>query len=358
MQLALLIFCLLTIVGAFSAWRQSPLYSLKTTLKLVGSFLLIAVVVAGTSMAIVNGPPNRSPVVEGVAGFLAMLVIGSSASIFIVRITDAHVAQLPPSAKLVTFNRHKVYRWIWRLVVFLLICTAASLVLPSSWNWLPTGLGGFLLLACGPMLSISYMMARRNDRGMSAVIANPWVHWQYSPEKWAQWARNQQEWEEAQEGPWSWKKMMQFVLLCTGLFILGSGFSGGGLRENLILVIGLTGFVMLLVMVAYWFKRTNFDRRYRRLLAAAPEAWFGDEGLFCNGAFVPWILSGKYLLKATAATDIPARVILVFQSFNGSSSVLVTQRIPIPDDYASDLQVLQQKLNARCPTASVHLIVS
>ena len=226
MQLALLIFCLLTIVGAFSAWRQSPLYSLKTTMKLVGSFLLIAVVVAGTSMAIVNGPPNRSPIVEGVAGFLAMLVLGSSASIFIVRITDAHVAQLPPSAKLVTFNRHKVYRWIWRLVVFLLICTVASLVLPSSWNWLPIGLGGFLLLACGPMLSISYMMARRNDRGMSAVIADPWAHWQYTPEQWEQWAKNQQEWEEAQEGPWRWKNAALFVLFCggtlrAGLYILG-----------------------------------------------------------------------------------------------------------------------------------------
>jgi len=358
MQLALLIFCLLTIVGAFSALRQSPLYSLKTTMKLVGSFLLIAVVVAGTSMAIVNGPPNRSPVVEGVAGFLAMLVLGSSASIFIVRITDAHVAQLPPSAKLVTFNRHKVYRWIWRLVVFLLICTVASLVLPSSWNWLPIGLGGFLLLACGPMLSISYMMARRNDRGMSAVIADPWAHWQYTPEQWEQWAKNQQEWEEAQEGPWRWKNAALFVLFCGGLFALGSIFSGDGLQQNVVIVSGLTGFIILLVLLAYWFKRTNFDRRYRRLLVAAPEAWFGDEGLYCNGAFMPWILSGKYLLKATAATDLPARVMFIFQSFNGSSSVLVTQRIPIPDGHLSDLQVLQQKLNSHCPTASVHLITS
>ena len=56
MQFALLIFCLLTIVGAFSAWRKSPLYSLKTTFNLVGGFLLIAAVAAGTSLAIVNGP--------------------------------------------------------------------------------------------------------------------------------------------------------------------------------------------------------------------------------------------------------------------------------------------------------------
>jgi hypothetical protein len=356
MQFVLLIFCFVTIVGAFSAWRKSPLYSLKTTLKLVGGFVLIATVVAGTSMAIVNSPVSRSPVMEGVLAFLAILVLGSGASIFVVRITDAHVAQLPPTTRLVSFNRHKVYRWIWRLMAFVLICAVAALVLPSSWNWLPSGLGGFVLLICGPMLSISFMMARRNDRGMSAVIANPWAHWEYTPEQWVNWAKNQREWEEAQEGPWRWKGAVLFVLFCAGLFALGSLFSGGDLQENVAIVGGLTGFVILLVLLAYWLKRTNFDRRYRRLLSAAPEAWFGDEGLFCNGTYTPWVLSGKYLLKATAAADPPARVMLLFQSFNGSSSVVVTQRIPIPEDHVSDLHVLQKKINVSCPTASVHLV--
>ena len=358
MQFVLLIFCLIIIIGALSAWRRSPLYSLKTSLKLVGAFALIVAVVVGVSLAIVNGPLSRSPVVQGIAGFLAIMLLASGSSIFIVRITDAHVAQLPPSAKLVSFNRHKVYRWIWRLVVFLVICTAAALVLPSSWNWLPIGLGGFMLLLCAPTLSILFMMARRNDRGMSAVIANPWVHWQYTKEKWEQWAKNQREWEEAQEGPWRWKTVLMMVLFSAGLFVLGALFSGSSLKENAIIVSGLTAFVLLLMLVAWWFKLTNFDRRYRRLLAAAPEAWFGNEGLFCNGAYTPWILSGKYLLKATAASDPPACVTLTFQSTNGTSSVLVAQRIPIPDGHFSDLQLLQQKLHAHCPTASVHLVAS
>jgi hypothetical protein len=356
MQIALLIFCFLTIAGAFTGWRRSPLYSVKTTLKLGGGFLLIVAVVAGTTYAIVNGSLTRSPVAQGIAGFVALMALGCGASIFIVRITDAHVAALPPSATLVSFNRHKVYRWIWRLVVFLLINAVASLVLPSSWQWLPEGLGAFVLFLCGPMLSIGYMMARRNDRGMSAVIANPWAHWQYTPEKWAQWAENQREWEIAQEGPWSWKGVSMFVLLCVGLFALGALFSGASLQENEIIVGGLSGLLLLLVAMAYWFKRTNFDRRYRRLLAAAPETWFGDEGLFCNGAYMPWILSGRYLLKATAVMDQPPRLMLIFESFNGSTSTEITQRIPIPDGHIIDLPMLQEKLNAHCPTASVHLI--
>jgi hypothetical protein len=358
MQIALLIFCFLTIAGAFTAWRSSPLYSLKTTFKLIGAFLLIVAVVAGATYAIVNGALFRSPIAEGIAGFVASMVLACASSILIVRITDKHVAQLPPSARLVSFNRHKIYRWIWRLVVFLLINTAACLALPSAWKWLPAALGSFVLFLCGPMLSIAYMMARRNDRGMSAVIASPWAHWQYTPETWAKWAKNQRAWEEAQEGPWSWKGASLFFLLCVGLFGLGALFTGASLEENVIIVSGLSGFLILLTLVAYWFKRTNFDRRYRRLLAAQPEAWLGDEGLFCNGAYTPWILSGRYLLKATAAinpVDAPPRLTLIFESFNGSSSTQITHRVLIPDGHIPDLPMLQEKLKAHCPTASVHL---
>jgi hypothetical protein len=359
MQIALLIFCLITITGAFTAWRRSPLYSLKTTFKLLGAFLLIVTTVAATTYTIVNGALfrslTRSPLSQGIAAFVALLALACASSILIVRITDKHVADLPPSARLVSFNRHKIYRWIWRLVVFLLINTAACLMLPSSWKWLPEGLGPFTLFVCGPMLSIAFMMARRNDRGMSAVIANPWAHWQYTSEQWARWAENQRAWEIAQEGPWSWKGASLFVLFCTGLFALGTLLTGASLRENAIIVGGLTGFIILLTAVAYWFKETNFNRRYRRLLAAQPETWFGDEGLFSNGAYTPWILSGRYLLKATAALDAPPRVTLIFESFNGSTSTQITQRVLIPDGHIADLPMLQQKLKVHCPTASVHL---
>ncbi len=356
MQFVLLIFAALTIAGAYAGWRKSPLYSLKATLKLFGAFLLIVVVVVAVSQLLLNSKIFQSQIAQGIAAFLFIIVVGSISSILIVRITDSHVAQLPPSAKLVSFNRHKVYRWIWRLVIFLLINAAAALILPASFTWLPTGLGGFVLLLCGPMLSIGYMMARRNDRGMTAVLANPWTHWQYSPETWTRWAQNQRDWEKSQEAPLRWKRMPLFVLFCAGLFSLGALFSGGSFQENLYIIAALTAFVLTILLVAFWFQHTNFDRRYRRLLTAAPEAWFGDEGLFCNGAYMPWNLSGRYLLKATVANDSPAHLTLLFQSFNGTAAALVTQRIPIPPEHISDLPLLQQKLKSYCPTASVSLV--
>jgi hypothetical protein len=48
--------------------------------------------------------------------------------------------------------------------------------------------------------------------------------------------------------------------------------------------------------------------------------------------------------------------LLILQSFYGCSSILVTQRILVPDGDFSGLPVLEEKLNAHRPTESVHLI--
>jgi hypothetical protein len=352
----LIIVTILIVLGSLSAWRASPLYSLKSTFKLAGAFLLIVAVVVSASMAIFSGPLSHSPIAQAILGLAAFLVISIGASVTLVRITDRHVAQLPPSVQLVTIHRQRIYRWIWRLVVYLLINAAAALVIPSFWKWLPMFLGGFVLMVCGPMLGLALMMARRNDRGVTAIVASPWVHWQYKPEQWKSWAKNQLEWERTKESPWSWRKMLIFILFCGGLFGLGLLFNGGITQENLIIFCGLLGFIVLLVLILYWMNCTHFDRRNRRLLAAPPEAYFGDEGLFCNGEYMQWILSGRYLLAATLASGPPACVVLVFESFNGSTSIKVTKRILIPEDRAPDLPLLQQKLEMSCPTARVRLV--
>ena len=356
MQIFLPIFAILTIIGAWTGWRRSPLYSVKITLQLVGAFLLIAAAVGAALMAILNGPISHSPAALGISLVVAIMALTTGASILIIRITDRHVAQLPPSVQLVTIHRRKVHRWIWRTVMFLLIDAGIALFPISIWNAVPAALGVIGLILSVPLLSILYMMARRNDRGMSAVIAAPWTHWQYTPAQWESWAKNQLAWERSKEATLTWRRWLILFLLCAVLFAFGAWFSGGSFRENVVIVAGLLAFVMLLITWASWFGRTNLGRRYHRLLAALPEAWFGDEGLFCNGEYSPWILSGKYLLEATAASDPPARLVLIFQSFNGSTSVSVAQRIPIPEGRMSDVALLQQKLQARCPKAFIHMV--
>lgn len=357
MQIVLVIFAISTVLGAWAGWRRSPLYSHKITAKLVGIFLLIVVAVMGMA-AIVNGPVSLSPVAQGILAAAGIVVVATGATGLIIRTTDSHVAQLPSSVRVLTVERHKVQRWIWRTIAYLLICAAAALAFPA-WNWLPLVLGSLVLLGCGPMLMGFYMRARRLDLGMSQVVAVSWAHWQYTPAQWEVWARNQLEWERSLNGPGVWKqdgwKLVKAILLMVALFALGSLMAGGSLREKIAITAGLTGFILVAVLSAGWFGRGIAGRHYRRLRAAPPEAYFGDEGVFCNGEFAPWILSGSYLIEATAPRDPPARVVLVFQTFNGSSSVKVARRVPIPEGREADVAVLQQKLRERCPKAAVRL---
>src|ERR1035438_7858542 len=191
MQIALPLIAILIIFGAWRGWRRSPLYSVKTTFQIVGAFLLIVAVWVAVSLGVFSGPLSHSPVALGILAAVAVVAVGTGASALIIRITDRHLAQVPPSAHLVTIHRGKVLRWFWRTVVYLLINAAAALLLPSSWNLLPLALGGFVLLMCGPMLMGFYMRARRLDFGMSAVIAAPWTHWQYKPAQLESWVKNQ-----------------------------------------------------------------------------------------------------------------------------------------------------------------------
>src|ERR1035441_882005 len=318
MQIALPLIAILIIVRAWRGWRRSPLYSVKITLQIVGVFLLIVAVWVAVSLGLFSGPLSHSPVALGILAAVAIVAIATGATAIIIRITDRHVAQAPPSAHLVTIHRGKVQLWFWRTVVYLLINAAAALLLPSSWKLLPLGLGGFVLLMCGPMLMGFHMRARRLDFGMSAVIAAPWAHWQYTPAQWDARAKNQLAWERSKAKPMTWRALLSAVLVCGVIFAFGALFDGAGFRENVVTVAGLSAFVVLILMAANWSGRTNYGRRYRRLLAAPPEAWFGDEGLFCNGEYSPGPLSGAYLLEATAPRDPPARLVLVFQTFNGT----------------------------------------
>jgi hypothetical protein len=356
MQIALPLIAILIIVRAWRGWRRSPLYSVKITLQIVGVFLLIVAVWVAVSLGLFSGPLSHSPVALGILAAVAIVAIATGATAIIIRITDRHVAQAPPSAHLVTIHRGKVQLWFWRTVVYLLINAAAALLLPSSWKLLPLGLGGFVLLMCGPMLMGFHMRARRLDFGMSAVIAAPWAHWQYTPAQWESWAKNQLAWERSKAKPMTWRALLSAVLVCAVLFALGALFDGAGFRENVVIVAGLSAFAMLIFIAVNWSGRGNFERRYRRLLAAPAETWFGDDGLFCNGEFTPWTLSGAYLLEATAPRDPPARLVLVFQTFNGASSVQVARRVLIPEGHESDLQMLQQRLRECCRTATVHLM--
>lgn len=360
MQAVVLIFAILTVAGAWAAWRRSPIYSPKTTLKLAGALLLTVGAIVGGAIAIVSGPITNSPTAQTV--LIGVLVIGAGigATAGIVRITDGHVAQLPAPVRIGTWQRHRIQRWIWRVVTYLLISGAAMFVVPPMWTWLPGVPAVLVLLGGGPSLVALYMRARRLDLGMSQVLAAPWAYWQYTPEQWQAWARNQLEWERSQEGNpiWKleWRKMLKGAVLPALTFAGCAWLAVSGSVSEKLTAAGL-GIAILFttILCLRWANRNASERRYRRLLAAPREVVFGDEGLYYSGEFSPWMLSGSYLVEATAPRDPPTRLVFAFQTYNGSSSTVEVRRIPIPSGRESDVPTIQENLRARCPKATVRL---
>ncbi len=349
------IIILLGLLGTWAAFRKSPLFSYKTAGKLVGITVVIVALVLGVAQL------NLSPNALAITLVVMIPFIGIGATALIIHITDSHVAKLPPSTRLLTVHRHRVYRWIWRLLILLLLCGAATAILPDSWRWLPSGVGGFLLLGCGPMVMGFYMRARRLDFGMSQVMGAYWVHWQYSPSQWKDWAQSQLEWERAQVPPFSWKRDgLVYLKVGSTLYLIFAVCAlvelSGSLGSRLMTATAFTGGMTALFAIAQLINRGNCERNYRRLVAAPSEVYFGDEGLFCNGKYSPWILSGSYLIEAKAAQDAPARLTFVFQTFGGGKSVAVEKRIPIPVGSEADVAVLQAKLRTACPKAFVSLM--
>jgi len=359
MTIVLLVFCALSIVGGWSMWRRSPLYSGKTTLKLAAIFLLMVAAIVGGTLAILKGPISHSPTAQAILAVIALVGISTGATGILIRTTDSHVAQLPLSVRLIAIQRHKVQRWIWRTLVYLLICAAAGLIVPSPWDAIPLGLGGLVLLLCGPMFIGFYMRARRLDLGMSEVMASPWAHWQYTPAQWECWARSELAWEQSKLTPivWrrDWRKMAKAVFTMGAIFAGCSLFFDMSVKEKLWITAGGMGFMLAMMLCTNWINRASSRRNYRHLLAAPREAYFGNEGVYWNGEFSPWILSGSYLVEATAPRDPPAHLAIVFQTYTGNSSIPIAKRIPIPEGRESDVVLLQQQLRTRCPKAAVRL---
>jgi hypothetical protein len=358
MTIFLPIFALLTAVGAWQAWRRSPLYSTKIALKMMGVTLLLAAAIGGFTLGIFSGPMSRSPAAQAIVGLLGFLLLTTCAMVLVVRITDSHVARLPASAHLATLHRRKVQKWVWRFLVFELVSGAAAMAVPADWQWLPLLIGGFPLLVCSPMLAIFYMMARRNDRGMTAVMTMPWIHWRYPKGQWEAWAKDQVAWERSKVG--TAKSTLRSLAIPFAIVVpllsLGAWMSGGSFLENAAIVGGMTAFLALIFGGLAWYGLGMPERDFRRIAAAPAEAYFGDEGFYSNGEYMPWLLSGQYLVEAKMAGDAPPRLTLAFQSFNGNSSRLIEKRVALPEGGALDLPVLQQKLAARCPKAAVRLV--
>jgi hypothetical protein len=102
------------------------------------------------------------------------------------------------------------------------------------------------------------------------------------------------------------------------------------------------------------------DKLHAHLLAAPAEAYFGRDGIFCDGVFTPWLNPGTYLVSATLDQRQPLSLMLNFERstpnpYGPTQAIPIHHAVLIPNGAAADLVRLQQELTARCPKARITL---
>ena len=102
------------------------------------------------------------------------------------------------------------------------------------------------------------------------------------------------------------------------------------------------------------------DKLRAKLLHANPEAFFGRDGIFCDGVFTPWLNVSTYLVSAALDERQPRSAMFNFERsfpnpYGPTQIIPIHQAVLIPTGRETDLARLQQELTTRCPRAQIRL---
>jgi hypothetical protein len=358
-----LIFSFFLIAGAWAAWRRNPLYSARSTLRSAAIVLLGIAGLIVLIVATVNLTVNRSPVVAGSA-MAAVILVGTLGLIFLIQAVtvpkQSRPAALPHSVKLVTDNRRKMIKWVKVFAVLIAIFALGALI-PGAVMVISLTLGGLTLFLALVMLPILYFTSRAMDQSLTGIELNPWVHWQYTSEQWQQWSAEQAARMRATPPAFVLHRDWCRFLFPFAIIIGGVAFfaPGGWLFKTLYLV-AVCGAILAVAVLSGRGGAHSADHLHSKLLAAPSEAYFGRDGVFCDGVFTPWLTVSSYLVSAAIDQRPPRSLLFNFEKsvpnpYGPTQVVPIHQSVLIPANAAGDLARLQQELTARCPKALIAL---
>lgn len=349
--------------GAWTAWRRNPLYSARSTWHAAVIILLAIAAVIGLIVAVVKLTIHSSLAVSLTAIFSTIIVATLALIFFIQAATvprESKPAALPHSVKLVTNNRAKIYKWVKLLAVLIAIFALGSLI-PGPVKYVSLTFGGMTLFLAVILLPVFYFTNRTLDQSLTAVELNPWVHWQYTPEQWQQWSTIQADRLRATAPTFllsrDWRRFLfPFALIIAGVafFVPGSWLFKGPY------VVLVCGAILTIATLAGRGGAPHADKLHAKLLAAAPEAYFGHDGVFADGVFTPWLNVSSWLVSATLDQRQPRSMMLNFERsvpnpYGPTQTIPIHQAVLIPANADGDLSRLQQELTTRCPTAQITL---
>jgi len=112
------------------------------------------------------------------------------------------------------------------------------------------------------------------------------------------------------------------------------------------------------IEIAAWEARRAPQKLRNKLQRAAPDAYFGPDGMLCDGAMFTWLGVNVYLVAASVDAIEPRS--LCFIRENRTQSVWIradgddrSKCAGPPGCDPSDLSLLRTALAARCPSAKI-----
>jgi hypothetical protein len=357
------VFGLMTCAGAWMAWRRHPLYSARSTFLMFGEILLLIAACICIIMLSVRMTEHRSFAVQ-LCSMLAVVVGLTLAMVFsITAIQTPKAAQLhttlPPGLPVLDLYRRKILPWALATVGFMAVCGLLCLVPGNVRDISASVMVIGALMAC-IMLPTAYFMARKMDRAATALQLHPWMHWHYSQESWEAWTQTRVERLKAQPSTYNmrmdWRRLAG---VCGGILLGSIIFSPGGWGERVAWAAFCSSFVLGFVEMAAWEARRAPQKLRKQLQRAAPDTYFGPDGMLCDGVMCTWLTPNVYLVSVSVDADDPRSLCFVFEKiapnpYGSAQTVTIRQSVLIPPGCdPSDLSLLRTALGARCPGAKI-----
>lgn len=363
--MSLVLFALLTVAGAWVAWRRNPLYSTWSTLRAVGVVGLAVAAVITVIVAAINLTIHKSaPVALGT--MLAVVIFATLALIFLIQtMSTPRVPAVPTSVKLVNTHRQKTYRWWKRFGIMVPVVGILVVVIPGNAKYVVGAMGGIAIFLGIILLPTQYIVARELDHSLTALQFDPWIHWQYPTAQWKEWTDVQIERMKAVPPAFIWRRDWRkvawaFGLISAGVFL----FAPLSWQGKAIYVVCIFAILFGLFALSKLGSGKAAEKRRSYLLNVTPEVYFGQDGMFCDGAYTAWLSMNNYLLAASVDERQPRSLVFRFEkvvrgAYTAIQVVQVEQCVLIPNNLAietkNDIARLQQKLSARCLKARIAL---
>jgi hypothetical protein len=360
-----IVFALMAIAGSWAAWRHNPLYSPRSTLRMLVALMLLIAAAVFVIVETVNLTNGRSAgmqlgVMFGVVVVLTLTMIFSIQAVTVPK-TARLAATLPPSAKVLSIFRQSFYKWTRIFLVFMAGCAVLCLLLPGAAKFVVLALAGVSLLVGLILLPVLYVMDRRLDRSLTAIELDPWAHWQYSPAQWQEWVSVQVDRVKTLPTTLSWKQhWAMFVAVCASIIVSALAFAPGSLVERSLYAAFCCAALAAFLEFAAWEARRAPEKLRAKLSKLTPEAYFGHDGLYCNGMLVAWIDMSVYLTSASVDARQPRSLLfcfdkIVFNPYGPTQTIQINQSVLVPADCDRDIARLQKELTQRCPAARIAL---